>query len=156
MSRATHEENVYVYFATAVANIEAPTLAEITAATDLTPYITKDGVVLGFTENRVDNAGIASAFDAQNIGSHGAQPALTMFRDTEDETDTWDLLQRGDEGFLIRSFNGPAITGSQVEVYPVEVGIRQPANSAANENQKFTTNFAVTADYTLDAVVAAS
>ncbi len=155
MPRATHEQNVKIYWATTVASKTAPTAANITAATNMTANVTKDGVSLGFSENMVDNAAIDSAFDAQSTGSYGSQIAITMFRDTGSEASSFGLMVRGTNGFLIRSPFGPAIAGSKVDVFPAQIGVTQLANSAANENQKFTVNFAVTDAPALNVTVAA-
>lgn len=155
MARAVYEENVHVYFATAVTSIAAPTVAEITAATNITSFMTKDGLALNMSENMVNTAGLDSAFDSQIIGSNAASPSLTMFRDDDDEADGFDLMVRGTQGFLIVSWFGPAIATAKASVFPVEIGITQIANSAANEPQKFTVNFAVATEPQLRAVVAA-
>jgi len=156
MARATHENNVKIYFATTVASVTAPTAANISAGTNLTAYITKDGVNLGMSENMVDNAAIDTAFDAQSVGSYGSQLSLTLFRDNvaANETASLGVLVRGTKGFLIRAPFGTVNAGSKVDVFPVEVGVTQYANSAANENQKATVNFAVTSQPGLNVTVA--
>ncbi len=147
MPRATHEQNVKVYFVSTLSSTTSPSAAQIVAGQNLTPHITKDGVALAMSENMVDNAAIDTAFDAQSIGSWGMAPALTMFRDSTTGTDALALtvLTRGTNGWLVRSPFGTPVATSKVDVVPVQVGVTQLANSAANENQKFTVNFAATA-----------
>lgn len=159
MARATHENNVKVYFLTTLASQTSPSAAAIVAGRNLTPLITKDGVALNMSENMVDNASIDTAFDSQSIGSYGASLSITMFRDTDAATDplgsATPALTRGTTGFIVRSpFGVPAAT-SKVDVFPVQVGVTQFANSAANENQKVTINFAVTAAPNLNVAAAA-
>lgn len=154
MARVIYEANTKVYWATTVASITAPTAANITAAVNLSPFIAKDGVAVNISTNNVDSATIDDSFDAQLVGSWGADVKLTMFRD--DVTDTaWNLCVYGTAGFLIISRFGPAVVGSDVEVYPAEM--HQPAmeNSSANSQQRFVEAFAVTSEPELNAIVAA-
>jgi hypothetical protein len=156
MRGPVYEGNLRVYFATTVADIAAPTVAEIGAATYLGRTVTKDGVAQGVSQNRVDVASIDEKFDAQRMGSWAATPTLTMFRDDDDESDSYDIVANGTEGFLILIPFGGAVAGSPAYVYPVEMGVALPGDSAANAPQTFTVNFAVTSEPNLDAVVAAS
>lgn len=157
MARLTHENNTKVHFVTTISNVAAPTAAEIAAGTNLTPYITKDGVNTPSNQNYVDSAGIDTNFDAQNVGSYGGAPlTLTMFRDDTDETDSWDLMVYGTAGYLVIGRNSASgIAASDVvEVWPVEMHQPVMMQTAGNEMQKFTAGFAVTSAPTLDAVVA--
>lgn len=156
MSRTVYEGNVKVLFAATVASKTAPTVANIAAAIELTPFITKDGVSVPSTQNMVDSATIEDVFDAQRVGSWGGGPlTLTMFRDDEDETDSYDLIEYGLEGFLIISRFGDPIVGSKVEVWPVEAHEPTLMQTGANEMQKFSAAFAVTSAPAMRAVVAA-
>jgi hypothetical protein len=156
MRGPVYEGNLKVYFATTVADITAPTVAEIGAATYLGRTITKDGVARGISQNRVDVASIDEKFDAQRMGSWGAAPSLTMFRDDEDETDGFDIVANGTEGYLILIPYGGLLTGSPAEVYPIEMGVAVLGDSAANAPQTFTVNFAVTSEPSIDGRVEAS
>lgn len=156
MSRLVHEGNTKVRFATSIANTSAPTVAEWNAATNLTPFITKDGVQVPSNQNMVDSANIDEVFDAQRVGSWGGGLTLTMFRDDTDESDSYDLVTYGAEGYIIISRFGAPVAGSQVEVYPVEAHEPVLANTAANEMQRFTAMFAVTSEPKMRAVMAAS
>lgn len=155
------EGNYRVYFAPAVASLAAPTVAEIGAGSYLGRLITKDGVELGISQNTVDVASIEELFDAQRMGSWGAKPVLTLFRDDADETDGWDIIANGTTGFLIVSpfqatpGSAPA-DGDPAYVFPAEMGVVQPADSGSNTPQSFKVAFAVTSEPELDAVVAAS
>lgn len=153
MSRTTYEGKTKVYFATSVASITAPTTANISGATNLTPFITKDGVSVPNTQNMVDSATIEEVFDAQTVGSWGGGALeLTMFRDDAADT-AWNLIVYRTTGFLIISRFGAPIAGSKVEVWPVQMHAPIPQATAANEMQKFTAAFAVTAAPELKATV---
>ncbi len=157
MSRLVYEGRTNVYWATAVANKNSPTVAEVTAATALTNFVTKDGVRVNITSNKVDNATIAETFNAQNVGSDGADLELEMFRDDTADT-AWNLAVKGTNGFVIidrvRVAGVLPSAGNKVEVYPAQMGRRMMNNSAQDENQRFVLQFAVTANYNENATVA--
>lgn len=155
---AGYEETMHFYFLAAnPADPEAPTMAEINAGDDVTEYVTKDGWAPGMTNNRRSTASIAESFDAEKQGSWGSQVALTMFKDRNGDTAAWDLLsQRRLSGCLVVTPNGPATATEAAYVYPnVETGAPTLPSSAANEEQKFTVEFACGSSPYLDAVVAA-
>lgn len=153
MARAVFEGNTKVYWLTACANIAAPTLAEITAGKYIGAYATKDGVALNTSQASVDTAGIDSLWDTMIGGSAGMTPELTLFRDNVSETNGWDLIVQGSQGFLLISYFGTPVTGSKAAVIPAEMGLGKPNNSAANEAQKFTVSFFMRAQPNLKAVV---
>ena len=100
MSRYVYEGKSNVYWATSIANKNAPTVAEITAAVALTNFVAKDGVAVNITTNNVDSATIAETFDAQLVGSYGRDLQVTMFRDDTADT-AWNLCVYGTNGYLV-------------------------------------------------------
>ena len=82
------------------------------------------------------------------------KPKLTMYRDGEDEADGYDLIIQGTNGYLVISPFGIPTVASKVMVVPIEMGIAEPTNSAANEAQKFTVSFFMTGAPEMNAVVA--
>jgi hypothetical protein len=158
MARLAYEGNTKVYWATTVASKTAPTVANITAATNLTPFIVKDGVTTPATQNMVDSATIDEVFDAQVVGSWGGGALeLTMFRDNTSDT-AYNLVIYGTNGFvIIWRFAGGASTpssGAKVEVWPAQMHEPAPMASAANEMQKFKASFAITSAPAMRATVA--
>lgn len=156
MARTVYEKNTKVYWAITVASESAPTVANIAAAVNLTPFTAKDGVATNVNTNNVDSATIDESFDAQLAGSWGANVQLTMFRDdVAADDDAWVACVYGTDGYLIISRFGVPIAGSVVEVWPAQM--HQPAmeNSAANAQQRFVETFAITGEPNLAAVVAA-
>lgn len=156
MARRVYEGTVNVYFATTVADISAPKISEITGATDITCFLTKDGLAPNITTNNVDSGALCDVFDGQIPGSFGADFTLTMFRDDYDDA-AWELVEYGETGFIIVEPFGAAgelpVAGDPVEVYEGAWHQKSPANSAANTQQTFTAPFpCVRVD--LDAVVA--
>lgn len=155
MSREIYEGNTKVYWLTSCANIAAPTVAEINAGKYIGQFMTKDGLALNISQAAVDTAGIDSVWDTQIGGSVGMTPELTLFRDGSSETNGWDLVVQGTDGYLLVSYFGVPVAGSKCAVVPAEMGMGKPTNSAANEAQKFTVSFFMRQQPNLKAVVAA-
>jgi hypothetical protein len=157
MARLVYEGRTNVYWATAIANKAAPTVAEITAAVALTNFIAKDGVAVNISTNNADSATIAEIFDAQVAGSYGAALELTMFRDDTADT-AWNLCVYGTNGFLIidrfRTAGVLPSVGNKVEVWPAQMHKPAMQNTAANTQQRFTESFAVTSTPNDSATVA--
>lgn len=158
MSRLVYEGRTNVYWATTVADPAAPTVAEITAAVNVTSFVPKDGVAVNLSTNNVDSATIAEIFDAQVVGSYGGAPQVTGFRD--DTADTfYDLCVYGTNGFLILDRFNPSgtlpVAGDKVEVWPAQMHEPVMQNSATNTQQRFVEAFAITSAPELRATVAA-
>lgn len=158
MSRYAYEQHTRVHWVTTIAAIASPTVAEINAGTNLSPFLKKDGVKIGMSQNNVDNATIESAFDAQVVGSWGVAPELTMFRDAVGaDDDAWTLTVYGTVGFLVvrrGPDNSVAFAAAQrAEVYPGMMHEPINSDSAANENTTFTVKIAVTSEPEQKAVV---
>lgn len=154
MTALAHDDRVVWYWATTVASVSAPTVANISAATRI-PLITN--YTTPASESEVDVSDIDSLYDTSVVGTTKVGPIeLTMKRDDTAETSTWDLFDTPREaGYLIKSIDGVAIATSKVEVYPVQVGQRRSDGYGRNTAQKFMVAFYVTSEPDLDAVVAA-
>lgn len=154
MTAVAHDGNVKIYFATTVASVAAPTVANITAAT-LIPGVTN--YQTPSSEAEVDFSDVDSLYDTGGVGTTKSGPiVLTIKRDDADESDTWGLFDTPRAaGFLIISRFGVPVATDSVEVYPVQVGQRRPASYGRNTVQTFDVAFYVTDDPNLDAVVAA-
>lgn len=157
MARAGYEGRTNVYWVVTIANKNAPTAAEIAAGTALTTFVTKDGVRPGMTTNNVDNATIAEIFDAQIVGSFGADFELEMFRDDTADT-AWNLSVYGTNGFVVvdrqRASGTLPVATNKVEVWPAQMHQKVMQNSAANTNKRFVLKLAITSAPVLDATVA--
>lgn len=154
MTAVAHDDLVNWYWATTVASISAPTVANIAAATRI-PLVTN--YTMNSSEAEVDVSDIDSLYDTSIVGTTKVGPiTLTIKRDDAGEADTWDLFATPrTAGYLIRSPFGPAAATSKVEVYPVQTGQRRPAGYGRNTAQMFDIGFYVTSEPNLDAVVAA-
>ena len=155
MSRVSYDGNVKLYFLPACAAIATPTLAEITAGTNLTPYLPRDGITPPSTQNTVDSSSLDETFDSEGVGTWGGQMKTRHYRDNADETVAWDLINYGLTGFLLMSPFGVPIATSKVHVWPVEAHQPLPIQTSGNAKQKFDATWAITSQPDLDAVVAA-
>lgn len=150
-----HEQNTRVVWVPTIANTATPTTTELSGGTDITTYLTKDGLETPADQNMVDNAGLDENFDAQGVGSYGGAITIKCFRTTTDAA--WDLFSYGTEGFLVvgRDSAGGIAATDVVEVYPAQMHQPVMMATAGNERQKFTARLAVTAAPVLDAVATA-
>lgn len=158
--RVIFDEKVQVrWLTTNPADPAAPTAAEVAAGVNITPFVAKDGLKFGVSNNKVDGGDLSTKFDAESMGTWGSQMSLIIFRD--DTTDTaYALFPRGETGCLvILPFAGPATApAAAMDAYVLaglECGQPIPNDSAKNERQKSTIEFAVSEEPQFDAVVAA-
>lgn len=160
MARIIPNENTWIGFAASggIASISAPTAAEITAATDLTPFVIS--LNASSRGNTVPTPSFDTLFETTTTGTSAATFDADFYRDDEDD-DAWELLPRGTRGFFIISRFGGAgadqkpIAADIVEVWPVSVTSRTMANMSNNTVQTFTVSCAVNIEPAEDAVVAA-
>lgn len=156
MPRYTHE-SITVWWVTTLSSQTSPTAAQINAGSNLTTFTPVDGVNIGGTRNNASQAMLGGAFVTEEPGTWGTTFELTFVRD--DTTDTaWTTFASAYKtaGFLVvrRVGTGNASATQKVEVYPVRTHIPQMLASAENEYSKFTVQFAVTAQPSLEATVA--
>lgn len=151
--RRTHE-GTKVHWLPAVANIAAPTAAEVAAGTDLSDQVTIDGLGIDSTQNTASQAMLGSSFVGEEPGTYGTAVTLTTTR--EDVGDlVWDLFDYRTTGFLLVSRFGEPVVGAAVEVYPAKSHKPIPLASAENEYQKVQVRLAIHDEPELKAVVAA-
>jgi hypothetical protein len=139
-------ESTKVYWAVTVASLAAPTVANITAGTDLTPWTPVAGVNVAAQQNKAALAMLGEAFVKEGIGTHTRSLTLTHTRDSVlADDDAFTLFTYKLQGHIIIARFGPAIAASRVEVYQVECGEPMPQPSAENELVTFTEEFAIQA-----------
>lgn len=157
MARLVFDNKMHIYWLdTNPADLDAPTAAEIGAGTDITTFVPKDGVKFGVSNSRVDGGDISTVFTAESMGTWNSQVSLTIFLD--DDTNTaWDLFAAyGTTGCLVICPFAAAAATEKCYVFPTaQTGTPVPMDSAANERQKATIEFAVGAEPQFDGVVAA-
>lgn len=159
MARYANDGMTRVSYVPTIASIAAPTTAELNAGTRLDTMMTKDGLTVPSNQNFVDDSNLSDTFDAQQVGSFGGPVNMTMKRDGTPASDTaWNLIVYGLTGYVVVRrgvASATAWTAAQkVEVYPVAFHEPLPAQTATNEQGRFTATAAVTAQPNLKATVA--
>lgn len=143
----------------------APTVAELTAGTDLTPNMTRDGWDSPIEGSTIDLGSANDRYNATGAGSYGGQPlSYTGKRDKVALLDVaYAALPAGTTGFIVvRRLGGATgssadafVAAQKIETWPIEVITRSPLPIADNEAQKFRASMAVPTPPVLNAVVAA-
>jgi hypothetical protein len=156
MARFVYEGLTNVYWVLSIATDSTPTATEISGGVELTDFVAKDGVAVNINTNNVDSATIAETFDAQIVGSWGADLQLTMFRDNVADT-AWTTCVYGSNGYVVIDRFNPAGTapgnGDKVEVWPAQMHQPAPQNSATNAQVRFVESLAVSSRPYLSATV---
>jgi hypothetical protein len=128
-----------------IADPAAPTATELNAEVDLTVFVTLGGVNLPQSGTTVD-ASDQSTKQRKTVGGMygGDQGSVTFHRDKTKASDTaWSTLPVGTVGFFAIPPRGLATAGTwaigdAIDLYPIEVISRNPANlNADNETQRF-------------------
>jgi hypothetical protein len=126
---------VKVTYVPSIANISAPTVAELTggSAVDLQCLITADGLNITGETASVDNTALCSENDTQDAGSVSYQLELTCKRkDSTVEDVAWNTLTYKTAGYLVvrrdKPQADPYVATDDVEVYSIRCGepIMQP------------------------------
>lgn len=128
---------VKVAFVPAVANLSAPTAAELTAggSVDLSPYIKSDGRVHTINEAVIDAGKLADDEDFQLPGRVTHTWTLTYSRGTTGTEAAFLTLKKGTQGFLVQRIGPPSgqafASGDLVNVYTITCGEQ---NEKADKN----------------------
>lgn len=147
MGRVIPNEQTWVGFAATIASATlAPTAAEVTSATDLTPFLMS--INASAQGNQVPTPSFDSLFETSIVGTSQATFSADFYRDDTND-DAWEAFPRGTKGYMIISrFGGSGadqkpILADTVEVWPIEVVSRTAANMQNNAVQTFTMTAAV-------------
>src|SRR5690349_20042461 len=101
MSDLIADGKTRVVWATSIANIQAPTVAELMAAADYTKRITPDGLKTDPSTADVDTGSLASKVDTKTVGRVGYEVEVTFKRGTTPQEDApYNTLKCGVSGFL--------------------------------------------------------
>lgn len=155
MGRIIPNENTAILFATTLTGtVDAPKVADVTGAVDLT-HLTAS-LNASAQGNEVPTPSFDSLFETSIVGTSKGSFSGDFYRD--DTTDTaWTTLPRGTKGyFIITRFGGkPTTAADKCEVWPVTVISRSMANMSNNTVETFTVTCSVPEVPGEDAVVAA-
>ena len=158
MAKFAYDGKTRAAFVPTITNIAAPTVAQITAGTDLSPFITKNGLSTPSNLNMVASGALAETFDAEVPGTFGGPIELTMFRDVPTDA-AWELFTFGTEGYIVIRYGVLSATAfastNDVEVYAIQTHEPIMTPPATNENATFKVMCAVTRQPNLHAIVAA-
>ena len=156
MAKVTSEAKVKVYYLPTVASKSAPTVANIAAGTNITPFLPTSGLAEEWTQNNASIPMMDGGHTAEQIGTESAAITLTFTRDeVAADDDAWTLFTRGLQGFLLVSPFGTPVAGSKVRVYPITAHRAVPLAPAENEFQQGKVTLAVHDTPELNATVAA-
>lgn len=111
-----------VVWVSTMADYTAPTAAEITAGTELSPWIIPDGMT-GFssTSTFVDDPRLSTRSVPKVPGPVNFDDSSIRFRAATDGADVRALLSRDDTGFVVICWEG-IVTGGKCSVFPATVG----------------------------------
>jgi hypothetical protein len=159
MSDLINDGMTRVFWVSSIANINAPTAAELTAGSDFTARITPDGLKVDPSTADVDTSSLASTFDTKTVGRVGYDAELTFKRGTTGGEDLpYTTLKYGVSGYLaIRrgvAYATAWAAGQKAEIYPATCGEPQNVAPAANEVMKFVSPLKITAPPATAATVA--
>lgn len=161
MARKQSIEEIRVSAVDTIADVTAPTVAELDAGTLLQDAMTRDGLTTPDSGNTVDASDVSNLQNKTARGTRGGDSlSITAHRDSDSASDgAWDTLSNDYDGYIvIRRFGGSSTawaSGDVVEVWPIEVISREMAAIATDQTQRFTSQCAVTDAVTYDATVAA-
>lgn len=157
MSAYIHEGMTKVSWVVTLSSVSSPTAVQLTAGTDITTFLTKDGLKISLTQNNVANTSLAETFDSQLVGSWSGDPSLTFKRNNGTDT-AWDLFEWGAVGFLVVRrgllYSTAYAAAQKVEVYPAQAHEPIPNDTAPNAQATATVKLAITSQPDLHAVAA--
>lgn len=125
--------NVKCTFVLAVANIAAPTAAELNGGVDLQTVITKEGLDIKPDQSPVDNTALSSRAETEDAGTTKYEITLTWKKQQAEADDiAYTTLVPGTLGYLAvrrdRAHETAWAADDPAEIYPVRCGVygRQP------------------------------
>jgi hypothetical protein len=148
-----------VSWVTSIANINAPTAAELNAGTLLTSLITPDGVV-GFEPDTadVDTSALDSTFDTKVAGRAGFSGTLLRLKKQTGTDTVYNLLTRDSAGYVAIRRDVTASTtwtaADKAEIYPSVLGEVRNLPPEGNSLHKYEVPIKISSTPSLRATVA--
>lgn len=132
-----------IWFLPAVADISAPTVAEVNAGTDLSPFI--NGITgFQYQNERIDTPVLSSSFNFQIDGPDTvSDSSIQCTDDNGGTTAARTLLPKGTSGFLMLMPYGRVPT-KRGEVWPAKSTLIADEWSLGNDPARFDIGFAIT------------
>jgi hypothetical protein len=161
MARFIPDGYLRLVFVETIADINAPTEAEIDAGTEASGFLRSMSTPL--EGSLVDVSDVLSRYNKTASGTYGGQEVtFEFYRDDEQANDVmFNLLTRGTRTNAViarrggSGTDGEIASGDYVDVWPIEVITRNPADYARNEPTGFTVSCAVPEEPAEDVAVAA-
>lgn len=147
-----HVEYSRVYLVEAIADVAAPTVAELNLGTDVTCDLTKDGLRIRRTTSAANRAMWASTLDGEDPARYRVTVELEGYRFTPPDTEAlWEATAAfRDDTYLVVRRGIPYATawtaGQSVEVIAGRWGKRTTEPSRDNRNVVFSVPLLVTVD----------
>lgn len=141
-----YSEQLRVSLVPAIADIEAPTAAEITAGVDITSYIPKSGgITLPGDRRMIDTSSIDRLDDSEYPGGTGGTLTLNLKRKNYDGAEVaWTTLKDGlVETHVVLAYEGSMAATEEVDVYKVVTHVPARANPEGEAEQRFSVNCGV-------------
>jgi len=143
MPRTISNGEVRIYWVTTISSTAAPTVAEITAGTDITGFISSLDTPLD--GNAPEASDLSSAFNKTVAGKFGGNVSAQMYRDDTADT-AFALFPRGTTGYLVvRRFGGSTVAiamADDVDVWYCRVITRSDVALDDESVQAFTVEMA--------------
>lgn len=159
MADANADGNTRVYFVPTIANIAAPTVAELNAGTRLDTLMTPDGMVgLEADTGDIDNSKLSSTFNTVTPGRVSFSGTLVrLIKQTGTDT-VYNMLVYGFSGYLVIRRDILASTAwaasQAAEVYPITCGEVRNISPESNSVHKYEIPTKITAQPNMRALTA--
>lgn len=155
MSRFMRREITKVWFVPTLTAPTGPSHTEISAGTDLTDDIAEiNGFV--FSNSPIMTPDLGAKFVNQIPGEDTTEDSGLVFYQDKDNTDIYDALVKGDDGFIVFfdiGYAGSAPAAADVvDVWPVTISSKSKHYTAGNEAAQFEVKFAMTKPPSNDAI----
>lgn len=146
------------YFVPTIADPSAPTVAEISAGTEIGQEVAEISG-FSFSSNPIDTPDFESRFVKKAPGEDTAEDSSMTLYDDPDTVDIRDTLAKDEEGYIVIFALGIAgaspAAGDDAEVWPVQVASNTREYTAGNEVARYMVQFTITDVPEQNAVVAA-
>lgn len=133
---------VEVYWLPAVANPSAPTRAEITAGTKLTPEL-DDWTGWSYSTNFIETKDASSRISPKLAARVSLDDSSMTFNGSQDGQDIRQVLTLDDTGYVLIC-DGGDVTGYPAELFPATVGAVVPVRSLDSSAFMVRIDFGVT------------
>lgn len=158
MSRYFRRGTTKIYFAPSVADVDAPTVTELTAGTELTCDIAEISG-FAFQNSPIDVPDMCAEFVKKIPGEDTADDSEMTFYEDDTSNPLFTTLAKGSQGFVVFFPYGVGgaspMIGDDCEVWPVSVAKTTREWSAGNDPARFMTTFTIVDVPGLNSVVAA-